>query len=230
MLSSVGFYAVIGFYIAIGFYVIAGFHVAIGIYVAIQCYLTLGFYLEYVFCDTVEPFKLAPCKLAPCKLAPFKLAICEVFNPVIHGQDENSSPGIQSQFLVYTFIELEDFYSGEYLYEVNSLRRYRSAIQIMHGAEHPSIRNYPKVTRKYMRLEIVQADVLKGGEEVAYLKTFWLRLVQRRWKKIYQARKEILKKRSGIKALQERQRTGKWPAHLMQLPTLYTNTLYTNTL
>ena len=216
MLSSVGFYAVIGFY------VIAGFHVAIGFYVAIQCYLTLGFYLEYVFCDTAE--------LAPCKLAPFKLAICEVFNPVIHGQDENSSPGIQSQFLVYTFIELEDFYSGEYLYEVNSLRRYRSAIQIMHGAEHPSIRNYPKVTRKYMRLEIVQADVLKGGEEVAYLKTFWLRLVQRRWKKIYQARKEILKKRSGIKALQERQRTGKWPAHLMQLPTLYTNTLYTNTL
>ena len=210
MLSSVGFYAVIGFYAAIGFYVIAGFHFAVGIYLAIQCYLTLGFYLDYVFCDKVEP-----CKLAPCKLA-----ICEVFHPVFHGQDENSSPGIQSQFLVYTFIELEDFYSGEYLYEVNSLRRYRHAVTLMHGAEHPSIRNYQKVARKYMRLEIVQADVLKGGEEVAYLKTFWLRLVQRRWRKIYQARKEILKKRSGIKVLQERQRTGKWPAHLRQLPTL----------
>jgi hypothetical protein len=165
-------------------------------------------------------YKLEPRKLASRKLAPHKLAICEVFHPIFHGQDENSSPGIQSQFLVYTLIELEDFYSGEYLYEVSSLQRYRNATQIMHGTAHPSIRNYPKVSRKYMRLEIVQADVLAGGEEVAYLKTFWLRLVQRRWRKIYQARKEILKKRRQIQVLQERQRTGKWPAHLRQLPTL----------
>ena len=149
-----------------------------------------------------------------------KLAICEVFHPVFHGIDENSSPGIHSQFIVYTLIDLENFYSGEYLYEVNNLRRYRHAIALLNGStEHPSICNYQKVATKYMRLEIVQADVLAGGEEVAYLKTFWLRLVQRRWKKIYQARKEMLKKRSGIKALHERQRTGMWPIGIRMWPT-----------
>ena len=156
-------------------------------------------------------------------MSSYKLAICEVFHPVFHGQDENSTPQVHSHFLVYTLIDLDDFKSGAYLFELEHLQCYsNTALQLINGsAEHPSIRNYPKVSRKYMRLEIVQADVLIGGEEVAYLKTFWLRLVQRRWKKIYQARKEILKKRSGIKALQERQRTGKWPAHLRQLPTLY---------
>ena len=149
-----------------------------------------------------------------------KLAICEVFHPVFHGIDENSSPGINSQFLVYTLIDLAEFYSGEYLYEANSLLRYRHAITLLHSSnnEHPNIRNYQKVATKYMRLEIIQADVLAGGEEVAYLKTFWLRLVQRRWKKIYQARKEILKKRSEPWALQERQRTGIWPIGLRMWP------------
>jgi len=155
------------------------------------------------------------------KLAPCKLAICEVFHPVFHGRDENSSPSINSQFLVYTLIDLDDFYSGEYLYEASSLRRYRHAITLLHGSDHPNIRNYQKVATKYMRLEIIQADVLAGGEEVAYLKTFWLRLVQRRWKKIYQARKEILKKRSQPQALQERQRTGQWPSSLRMLPSLH---------
>ena len=152
------------------------------------------------------------------KLVTRKLAICEVFHPVFHGRDENSSPSINSQFLVYTLIDLDEFYSGEYLYEANSLMRYRHAITLLHGIEHPNIRNYEKVARKYMRLEIIQADVLAGGEEVAYLKTFWLRLVQRRWKKIYQSRKEILKKRSEPWALQERQRTGIWPEGLRVWP------------
>jgi hypothetical protein len=149
-------------------------------------------------------------------MSSYKLAICEVFHPVFHGQDESSSPGIHTNFLVYTLIDLDDFKSGAYLFELEHLQCYsNTALQLINGsAEHPSIRNYPKVSRKYMRLEIVQADVLIGGEEVAYLKTFWLRLVQRRWKKIYQARKAILKKRSQPRALQERQRTGKWPIGL----------------
>ena len=118
----------------------------------------------------------------------YQLAICEVYHPILHGQTETSSPQINNHFLVYTTIELSDFYSGAYLYEEHSLRRYRKAVRLLHGSiDHPTIRNYAKVEKKYIRLEIIQADVLSGDEEVAYLKTFWLRLAQRRWKKIYQA-------------------------------------------
>jgi len=152
----------------------------------------------------------------------YNLAICEVFHPILHGQTETSSPNINNHFLVYTLIDLLDFYNNAYLTERNSLKRYRRAIQILHGSTlnetHPTIRDYRKVSKKYIRLEIIQADILSGQEEVAYLKTFWLRIVQRRWKNVYKARKELILRRSQPSALQERQRTGQWPTHLRNWP------------
>jgi hypothetical protein len=213
--SPTAYVYAISFYIALvfGFYLNAGLYLPGIVYVAIHLYLTLGFYLDYGFYDTKPSIKRKP----------YQLAISEVFHPAFHGQDANSTPGVHTQFLIYATIDLADFYSDNYLYEVRSLLRYHNAtLQLLNGsAEHPSIRNYDVVYNKYMRLEIIQADVLKGNEEVAYLKTFWLRLVQRRWKKIYQARREMLQKRSDIKALQERQRTGQWPIGLRTLPSLH---------
>jgi hypothetical protein len=210
----IGFYGGIGFYFLGGLYLGIGLYLGVGFYVATRIYLTLGYYLDYGSMPYTAHFN------RPSNM-PYQLAICEVFHPVFHGQDANSTPGIHSHFLVYATVDLADFYRGAYLHETNSLRRYRHAIQLLHGMQpHPSIRNYGNLVTTYMRLEIIQADVLVGGEEVAYLKTFWLRLVQRRWKKIYQARKEIIQKRSAIKALQERQRTGQWPMGLRRLPSL----------
>jgi len=152
----------------------------------------------------------------------YNLAICEVFHPILHGHDENSSPAINNHFLVYTLIDLVDFYNNAYLSERNSLKRYRHAIQILHGSSlnetHPTIRNYQKVSKKYIRLEIIQTDILTGNEEVAYLKTFWLRIVQRRWKKVYKERKVLMLRRSQPAALHERQRTGQWPTPLRVWP------------
>jgi hypothetical protein len=145
----------------------------------------------------------------------YKLALCEVFHPDIHGLDENSNPQIHSQFLVYTLIDLEDFYSNAYLSEANSLRRYRRAAEILHGSQpHPTLRAYHRVNQNHLRIEIIQVDMLSGQEQVAYLKTFWVRIIQRRWKKIYKARKDLLKQRMQIASLRERERTGKWPRAL----------------
>ena len=38
-----------------------------------------------------------------------QLAICEIWNPDIHGQDDNSSPNIAGQFLVHSTIDLDEF-------------------------------------------------------------------------------------------------------------------------
>jgi len=168
------------------------------------------------------PLALVPAPLVPAPLvpvpAPLVLAICEVFHPYLHGQDENSSPSINNHFLVYTQVSLADFYDQSYLAEARSLKRYINAVQRLYGAleTHPTIRNYTAITNKYIRLEIIQADILPGQEEVAYLKTFWLRIVQRRWKKIYKMRKELIAQR--IQSLKERERTGKWPIHLRRWP------------
>jgi len=153
----------------------------------------------------------------------YKLAICEVFHPVIHGVNENSDPQIHTQFLVYTLIDLVDFYSNAYISEANSLRRYRRAVEILHGSQpHPTLRDYQRVNQNHLRIEIIQVDRLSGQEQVAYLKTFWVRLVQRRWKKIYKARKEIAARRMQIAALRERERTGQWPVALRAWPAGFT--------
>ena len=130
----------------------------------------------------------------------YQLAFCERFDPQRHGIDENSSPGISGHFLIYETILRNEFISPDYQEEERRLRRYN------------------------IRLEIVQMDeLIPGREYVAYLKTFWLRIVQRCWKKVFRERKEILRKRGSIKALQERQRTGKWSAELRDYPAFRLN-------
>ena len=125
----------------------------------------------------------------------YQLAFCERFKPQLHGIDENSSPHISENFLIYSTIELDEFMTGEHKEEERYLRRYN------------------------IRLEIVQAaELMPGQEHVAYLKTFWLRIVQRCWKKVFKARQLFLKQRSSIKALAERQRTGKWALELRNYP------------
>jgi hypothetical protein len=46
----------------------------------------------------------------------------------------------------------------------------------------------------YYNLQIAQCLVLPTGERVCILKTFWLRIIQRTWKKIYYQKKKILLK------------------------------------
>jgi len=52
------------------------------------------------------------------------------------------------------------------------------------------------------------------------IKTFWLRLVQRTWKRIYKERKEIIKKRMQPITLHHRSLHGRWPTGLNHLPTI----------
>ena len=58
---------------------------------------------------------------------------------------------------------------------------------------HKIIRNYKAIIAKkdYIRPEIVQCIVLLTQETVIVKKTFWLRLIQRTWKKIFRLRKSI---------------------------------------
>ncbi len=52
-------------------------------------------------------------------------------------------------------------------------------------------------------------------------KTYWLRIIQRTWKKIIKERKKIIKERCKISSLETREITGKWPNGLNYLPGLY---------
>lgn len=133
----------------------------------------------------------------------YQLALCEMFCPSIHGMDNNSSPDIVNHFLVNTTIDLNEFYDNSYKEDEEHIQRnWRK-------------QNMNKYNQQNIRLEIVRmVQLTPGGEYVAYFKTFWLRIVQRCWKKVFKARKNLLSKRSSFKALQEKQLTGQWPVGL----------------
>ena len=65
------------------------------------------------------------------------------------------------------------------------------------------------------KLEIAKCDYLPSGECVAILKTFWIRIIQRAWKRVYKKHKQYL---ANCKNLFHRETFGKFPT---RLPGLY---------
>lgn len=64
------------------------------------------------------------------------------------------------------------------------------------NSEHPLLRNYSNIIKSfyYIQPHIVECVYLPapGGECVAILKTFWLKIIQRTWKRIYKQRMAML--------------------------------------
>jgi hypothetical protein len=87
---------------------------------------------------------------------------------------------------------------------------------------HPSIRNYKHIISRpnYIKPEIAEYITLPTQEVVAILKTFWIRIIQRAWKKTYHSRKNVIRKRCCPGAISTFQLTGKWPEHCSHLPGL----------
>lgn len=138
----------------------------------------------------------------------YELAICELFNPYFHGFDYQSDPTIKSQFLVFELIDIENFYNNEYKESSEFLASIYSSMiaeiirnnrnnannhtvnntdTLPRRLQHPVVRNYANIikNKKNFTLEIIKKDTLIGNEMVAYKKTFWLRIFQRKWKNNY---------------------------------------------
>jgi hypothetical protein len=92
-----------------------------------------------------------------------------------------------------------DFINTEYLYLQNQ--------------EHYIFKNYRNIiTREnYIKPEIAECIYLPQGESVCIIKTFWIKIIQKTWKKICKQRKEIIKRRCSLICLKYREINGKWP-------------------
>jgi hypothetical protein len=87
---------------------------------------------------------------------------------------------------------------------------------------HPTIRNYHNIISRpnYIKPEIGEYILLPTQEAVAILKTVWLRIIQRKWKKVFAERQNIIKYRCYPSSLREREIYGKWPQICSNLPGL----------
>jgi hypothetical protein len=87
---------------------------------------------------------------------------------------------------------------------------------------HKIIRNYDNIISRpdYIKPEIGECIELDTGEQIVIIKTIWLKIIQRKWKKVFAKRQSIIKYRSSPSSLTFRQLTGKWPEYCIHMPGL----------
>jgi len=127
----------------------------------------------------------------------YDLAFCEIFNSKIHGKNSNSSKNIDSHFLIFRTLCIDEFYTITQFIPISDFictirDQYITNNYSRHL--HPVIRNYNEILIKkhYISLEIIECVELEGGEQVAIYKTFWLRIIQRKWKRHCDLKKKRL--------------------------------------
>jgi hypothetical protein len=152
----------------------------------------------------------------------YVLLIPELYNKYIHGKTSDSDPNINGQFMVLQKIRYNET-RQMFRYTDRVTRFYKQYYLKNFGdSEHDIIRNYKNIITNpnYLNLEIGHVYYLKGDECVCVIKTFWLRLVQRAWKKIYKRRMLIKQKRSRPTSLFYRQFSAKWPEDCNYMPSI----------
>jgi hypothetical protein len=124
--------------------------------------------------------------------------------------DSEDEIGYEDDEITTHIYHIQQLYSGEY---AGITRR-----QI----QHKTIRNYHNIISRsnYIKPELGECFELITGEQIVIIKTIWIKIIQRKWRKIFAIRKMTIKQRSCPSSLTTRQTTGKWPSHCLTLPGL----------
>jgi hypothetical protein len=127
----------------------------------------------------------------------YDLLICELFNKKLHGYDETSDPNVIGHYMVLNTYGKERFDLNGKQYKIKKdCEFYNKKYNVIgkYKAINNPIRNYKNIIKNpnYIQLHIGQKNYLSGGECVCILKTFWISIFQRIWKRVYQRRKKLL--------------------------------------
>ena len=112
------------------------------------------------------------------------LILCELFHPFkYYDIDENIDENINQHYIViysYKYKGIKSF--SNINKDIKFIKRHQI---IMYEPFHPYIRNYNHINKNILNIQIAEKVILKGGECVAILKTFWIRIIQRTWKRVF---------------------------------------------
>jgi hypothetical protein len=155
----------------------------------------------------------------------YNIVLCELYCK-LHGKGNGGK-------LFYYYLNISSFkkldiivineicnnYNTYYKELVNNLLPENSATN---APPFSSVRNFNSIVSKndYIKPQIAENITLESGHRVCIIKTIWLKLIQRTWKRVFALRKTIIKRRSNIHSLKIRELTGKWPENCRVYPEL----------
>jgi len=145
------------------------------------------------------------------------LAVCELFHPKVHGFTNESSPSILGHYIVRFSVDTDEFMNINTLNEINSaiatiklIFKKISSKYVPDKNDH--VRNYKNIVGNpnFIRIEIIEKIRLSPGEEdIAIMKTCWLRIFQRKWRSVY---KQIQIHKQQPSSIKYRELHGRWPS------------------
>lgn len=120
------------------------------------------------------------------------------------------------------------YYIGisKYIYQFNTILLVNSVsptvfFRYSFNRIYDYLSKYSVIRMQNAKVHIMKLDILSDGTYSVILKTHWLRLIQRHWKKIFKTRKQIIKKRCSIINILSREIYGRYPNELNSLPDIY---------
>uniref|UniRef100_A0A6C0HRS7 Uncharacterized protein n=1 Tax=viral metagenome TaxID=1070528 RepID=A0A6C0HRS7_9ZZZZ len=176
------------------------------------------------------------------------LGYVELFHRQLHGFDEFSEPTIHEHFITIfsvknpiKYLKLlqnisvmnhESYYT--YICENSNteINEHRAIIfHIMNQNKKmpyltdSTIRNFLHIQELlYSQMHLFEKINLATGESICILKTFWIKCIQRKWKKICEYNKKLLKVITSIKNLKKRE-INIYNKHLMGIKGLWYSTI-----
>ena len=107
-------------------------------------------------------------------------------------------------------LEAEKYYIGSFCNESNNLI---VSITITCGTffKYPSniicnyLHDFSIMMSTSSNIHIIKLDIGTDGVFNAILKTFWLKIIQRKWKKIYKQKQDIIRKRKSLFSIRNRE-------------------------
>lgn len=170
----------------------------------------------------------------------FNLALCELHCAKLHGGKETGHYLIIEKIKDTSFVtyfddtnsdsdeEEDDDEEESNIYMMYDLIEFYTEsyknICLEHHTKNPHriIRNYLDIiaSETYIKPEIVQRVKLATGEYAAILKTFWLKIIQRTWKKVFAERNKMMEMRKSLHHLRYRSIHGCWSFECRNIPTV----------
>jgi len=137
--------------------------------------------------------------------------------------ERNFNPDSVSELVNFYKHHTGELVSNMNAYLTNPIAEFGvSSESVLSHFDHPVYPNYHNILQneKYFTIDIFDMKCLPTWEIIGVKKTYWIRMIQRRWKKLYKERLNIITKRKNPKALMYRQLHGKWSPELSNLPSI----------
>lgn len=135
------------------------------------------------------------------------IGICELYNKTVHGGNNDY---MKYNYMMSFEVELDEFFSGEYIDYINLMKDIYSNDDRFYSNDDYS--DYSKIVSnpKYYTVNILDDWETDDDEICCVIKTHYIALIQRKWRKIYNERKRIISLRKNPREIIYRGIYGKW--------------------